>query len=302
MLRRPTSALLVLAVLTGSGASMRATEEPVGSAIRQTLKEFDSLKATARPEAAGKGRAGMPGLIVIAAPEATVAKPPPVRMQSADERKKAKRSQNWLVDAMMKPERDGSERGTAADDDEATTDDEGLDPLEKLIVEQLRAEDPDDKAHAKAKEFEADDATRLEHAFNPLDNFMAAWISPRDHELLLKAKTGNSDPVVTVLPGRDLPVAALGGSTFASPNERSAPGLTQPIENPYLQLGTPVLPTPPAAPMPEAQFRPESSTPAPTLNPAPVDSRRPADLKAPLPGSLKKAEVDARYFPQLKRF
>ncbi|MFZ9682409.1 MAG: hypothetical protein ACO3DQ_04295 [Cephaloticoccus sp.] len=150
MSRRRATALLGLAIAWGSGASLWAGDDPADNAIQATQQEFDSLKAAAKPEPAGTGRAGLPGLNVIAAPAPAAANPVPVRGQSADDLKRAKRAQNWLVDAIMKPQRDPGDRSKSFDDEDETADDEDLAPFEKLIAEQLRGKKDEAKAPPRA--------------------------------------------------------------------------------------------------------------------------------------------------------
>jgi hypothetical protein len=249
------------------------------------------------------GAAALPGLSLpevaplpsAPAPESPL---PPESGLGPDGLKKKAGTGNWLVDAMEKADRDAKADkapGRAQDRDEQL----------KADLELLRGEEKD-PAHpereaaaldltAKAKP-EADELKAP--AYNPLDAFMAGWISARDHDLLVPAKVDPGDPAHA--DGLDLgPADALRAGPEASAlNElRAAP-------NPYLaelERSPPSAASSLAAPLLPALVPPDLLEPAVAPLSAGADAR-PADNARSVVPDFAQPSGDDKYFPQLKRF
>jgi hypothetical protein len=117
---------------------------------------------------------------------------------------------------------------------------------------------------------------------NPLSNYLAAWMTPRDLELL-KARDAATNPAGS---------AATPGRTAGAPSVTPA---TQRV-NPY-------LPAPSSAPKTQLTIAPVVPAPKPptALSPPSKTEDAPAKTTGP-PAERQKAQDDAKYFPQLKRF
>jgi hypothetical protein len=200
-----------------------------------------------------------------------------------------KKSANWLVDAMTeKPKKsagqDGREKLPGATDDEK---EKSLEPS---------AVDEKEKADEKPK--------RVEKVANPLDSYVASWVSPQDLSLVRsimrdQGPEAGSDPLLASIPAggatgsaREV-TAPFGTAAAAAPTMPSAPR-----ENPFLQL----LNTPPpsaaasqmAAPPAAATISPMVATVPPVPDPA-------ASQKSPIPSFVKPRE-DEKFNKQMKRF
>jgi len=207
-----------------------------------------------------------------------------------------KKSANWLVDEMTKkpqPDaRDKSQRGReSATDRETTLDDE---------------QKSDDAQAEPAKAVESREAKPAEPALNPLNQYMAGWMTPKDYALLRPGLGGDTAPeaaagrgdTALAMPGATGPVASGGGMDLGlglSGNAVPSTGTPAAKENPFLQTFTPPLQS-------AATFAP---SPEPTVSPnAPGVFTAPSE---PPPMRPKTPEIarppdDAKYFKQLKRF
>lgn len=130
---------------------------------------------------------------------------------------------------------------------------------------------------------------------NPLDHFMAAWLSPADFRLLL-SKSPAAWPVVTGGSG------ALIGARSASAN-----GAVAAKVNPYLaEIPDPAAPTAASGSKQIDHADKGSSTlPAAAAMPTAVSTgASPPPASPPAAGAVEawKARDDAKYFKQLKRF
>lgn len=302
MIRRAAIRLgLAVGVLSLAGTAWGVTDEKAeAGGIQQAKQEFDTIKDTVKSISGTDARKALPRINGIDAPAiAPLMDAPATRKPNSLDEKKARRNQNWLVEAMMKEptdQRDPTKR--KADQGESLDEDENLDPMERLLVEQLRGDEAK-KAQAAAEELRAQE--ELKNAVvNPLNDFMAAWISTRDHDLLL----GNQPAVKTEPSFDDVRL-----QTMASAHEnrllsfnRAGPETVR-AENPYLSLPEvglreerPVV-TVPGLGSTQTFTQPAITTPLP-----PEPSAESKRGKEALPPILTKPEEDARYFPQLKRF
>lgn len=233
-----------------------------------------------------------------------------------------RKSVNWLLDAMADPK----DRNHAMQDPK---DPFGL----RLAAPGAKSGETDllaqDRALAREKQASADRAERAlgqgdkqpasAATPNPLNRYMAEWMTPQDLALLnpKAATAGNSVPAGSPLAGPGDEVAAAGSAVpdLSIPGSES-PGFTaglsntlpvQPAkENPYLaELALPAPPSPTNAPAYVPMQAPNllSPTPAPSLF-APVTPQTPQAQPgvSPLLEQVQKAQDDAKYFKQLKRF
>jgi hypothetical protein len=117
---------------------------------------------------------------------------------------------------------------------------------------------------------------------NPLSSYLKTWITPRDYELLKPKGSAANAPGVTVGTGRDV----------------TAPtGLTQGMQaNPYVADTAPSVTAKPKTPP-----NPPIAAPPASASMAAKDDAAPAKAAGP-PADVRKAQDDAKYFPQLKRF
>lgn len=278
-----------------------ATDEKAEvSAIQEVKREFDTIKDVVKPLGVPDSRKALPNINGIDTPTIMLLpEAPTARKTNPLDEKKARRSQNWLVEAMMKdPDESRDPAKLKTDKDELGEGENGLDPMERLIVQQLRGDDVK-KSQDAAQELRVQD--ELKNAvMNPLNDFMAAWISSRDRDLLLgDQSTGqaySSVKDIRLLSARPQSNNPLAGLNLAESE-------TTRLENPYLNLPdlnlrheAPVASTPDLA-----GYRPsiQPTATAPTFTNPPAEQRRGKDA---LPSPLTKPEEDARYFPQLKRF
>lgn len=308
LLRRLLSATLLVAAAGVSTAQTGTGGGPAeDDAIAAARREFQSLR-TAEKIRGEEMKLQLPD---IAAPnlQQTV---PPVSGPGASERNnrtaspdRKKKSDNWLVDAIMKhPEKPDEPKAWSEEDDPA----QPRDPFAELIAETLRPAPKTDAGKVSAERESARDE-RVVEAPNPFAAYMSTWISPQQRDILLpqaQALLRGSNPE------RDMPAGTSGffggsagrvpGGADSGPAIWSAPMPGLPSHagfsgeaqtNPFLNggdLAPPVtLPTmaqpqfaPPAAPMPAM---PETAR---TRTEPPTPLAKPAD--------------DAKYFPQLKRF
>ncbi|MEZ5413716.1 MAG: hypothetical protein R3F03_05315 [Opitutaceae bacterium] len=297
MIRR---AAICFVLSWGVLSARAASDEPAsGGGLQEAKDEFATIKDATVPVSGADARKALPRINGIDAPSvAPLLEAPSARKASAREEKKARRSQNWLVEAMMKEPSDQRDpRKRDAEEEESLEEAENMDPMERLLVEQLRGDDT--KAAQAAEELRTREELK-DAVVNPLNDFMAAWISSRDHELLLGEQAGTQPD--TAFRDFRLPTPSLAGDGGLGAFKLTGAETTR-VANPYLSLPdsglreeNPVVTVPGLGPPPTVV--PLSGT-AP-LQPEPViESKRGKEV---LPPVLTKPEEDARYFPQLKRF
>jgi hypothetical protein len=269
----------------------------IGAAAQQ-LKELkaDAAARDASPRSAGPSLS-VPALNVSPANPAPTPSPLPSEAVT-------KRSENWLVDGVMKPK--PSRIG-----DPATT--------EKPAARRNRSESVSDRGEledetaqadgsksSEARERQSEEEERRERSrttFDPMARFMADWLTPGDYALLRPAVSGNAS--TSALPGEPAPVASDLSAALESWSTGGAGGIgdpkvplpgAKPADNPFLQFLTP--PETPAAPLsPPVTFAPPP--PAPLATPAaPVEERRPTSN---LPDFVRPTSDD-KYFKPLKKF
>jgi hypothetical protein len=296
--------LLLLAVAAAKGGDAPA---PPADSISATKKDLAAVKALGSPaEASGsslptvdlKAVSPGPGGERIEAPALT----PAADEASLDPSRKRDKGAtgNWLVDAMeRKPEK--ARAGTGRD---------GLSRADgDLLREGDRAalrEDQDARGSQEPGE-RAGPKDRSAGAYNPLDAFMAGWISARDRDLLLPAKgyaAGGGEPARPRQGGFQDVGAASAEFTIEgllSPADFGEPGGQAAQPNPY--LASPDLSP---APGPRAFSSPQPpATTAPGDRAAPFFfGAQPDAIDAPrsfIPDFARPSEDD-KYFKQMKRF
>lgn len=227
-----------------------------------------------------------------------------LKRTGTEQRTNAKKSQNWLLDAMDKE----NER---ADSRRALPGNRSLDRdrLDKERAQPFGASEKSEigdyglDAERVAKPTAREIANETVPANNPLMPFMADWISKRDMDLLLPrnpAEPRFDENRAFFSPGTSLDAQSTItlGDIGRTAETAAAPALrTQ--DNPYLS----------GLALPNA-VGPASSQ---LLVPAPASSdfdrrssltvERPKDDRQPTPSvDLSKPDQDAKFFPQLKRF
>lgn len=281
-------------------------EDPIAAARR----DFNSLKG-ARNALEQSSKLNLPS---VSAPDFTLGSSPMPRAPALSEEemkklKAAKKSTNWLVDAMMKPEekasRDPRERATASTQ-------AGRDRELASNSAMGATKDPEASLEKGTQELAAKDEKTLPPPekrtgpeFNPLASYMSGWMTPQDYSLLkpgidngaAATASNRGDPS---LPGAGADLSVLGDAGSALDLGKDTRGvqrfeLPKPADNPFLQsfnagsgASAPVFSAPPApVPAPVNALL----SPAPDLAPA----------RSKIPDFVKPA-VDEKYFKQLKRF
>jgi len=204
----------------------------------------------------------------------------------------AKKSANWLVDAMMKPE----EKDPRALRDK-------ISGAEKRERDLTSAKDP--RAAAEKKEDLPPTEKKLGPEFNPLNRYMAGWMTTQDYALLkpgLDSSTGALGMIARnepALRGLDADASMLGDAGSAldlSAVGKNAPLVQfKPVENPFLQSLAPSATPGPMAFTAPAGPNPSSASAA--LAPPPEV----APQKSVIP-DFAKPSTDDKYFKPLKRF
>ncbi|MEY2879943.1 MAG: hypothetical protein RLZZ15_2323 [Verrucomicrobiota bacterium] len=299
---RSFGAVFLAAVVGATAAEPAAGEKPSADtarpapaatedALAAAKREFGSLKAT-RVQANEKTSAPDIGLTGLRT-EPSATRPAPLGRGAADAA--AKKNANWLVDAMAAKE---PMPGASRDPKTAAETDKGL-PGRGTLPGLRSAQTLDPRTSASTTE-------KKNEAFaNPLNGYMAGWMTPRDFEILrpgLEAAQATAEfrsmekaPDVFNRPSD----VSLGESANRSP------GMTVEIrpanaraENPYLQFVAPAAAA--NLPPPRPAF---AVAPAPVANVVPPvrADALPSPVGAPIPDFVK-PRTDEKYFKQLKRF
>lgn len=285
--------------------------EPTASPIASAKRDFEAVKS-----ARGSVEQQSLELPKASAPELHIVSEPlpfsPVRLDAKDKDKTRDgarqhgKSDNWLLNA-MKDSRTSSSRDTASATERGES--SPADTADALHESRDFRGETDIKASAHEKS--ALPAKHAEPVANPLDGYMAAWMTPGDFQLLKSTSAASNGGALsgTMLPqtfGEQIipPPAPRQTSSPVTGFAANAPG-----SNPQsLSQGNPYLPDL-AIPGADAARPAGSSFQSPvtfTPPPPPVTPafRPPTDQpnKEPTPSELLKARDDSKYFPQLKRF
>ena len=281
------SLLLGAAVALADDKPAPPTEKPAPPAeegIAVAKREFDAVKSQRGARDSAKLELGG-----LAAPEIQVGGPAPQALPSASEATLAarKKSANWLVDAMAEAEK----KKSVSDARDKKPDD--------------RAPDKDADALSTARQEPRDANKSIEPAGNPLDRYMASWMSPHDFSLLRPVLAGDTTNFLsgrneTTLAGLD---AGLGDTVHTDslgllPGGVPTTGIpAPPRENPFLEGLTP-------PPQTSLRLLPTTMAPANATNPtssllAPAPQPPPAKALTP---DFVKPRTDEKYYKQMKRF
>lgn len=294
----------MLAMALCLSAESRAAEEPAQpSALSTAQQEFKHLKDSTAPN----GNARRLGLPTLEGLNPGQAEPVPYqgilnRESKAADKKSSAQNKNWLVDAVMKEQKRDGKAALSSDDEDEVDEDEDLDPLQKLIVEQLRGPDEEDADQIKEDSAKAEIATETA-VLNPLTDYMSGWISARDRDLLLgdvKPRDGSALISRFSDPAGSSAAPEHAQFFFMAPADSPA-GLAAAPENPYLDLAPLQQPLEGSMPL-NFEAPPKPITPIYQLPDAMPTVTPPKRLNNLAPPGLSKPEEDARYFPQLKRF
>jgi hypothetical protein len=228
-------------ILVLAAAPIRADNAPAPAAdsIAAAKKDFATIKSSslapdstsALPALDMKDMGPTPGAQGITAPAPLASD----KETSLDPTKKSKGTGNWLVDAMdkernsenAKPSRPGDERLKADADLEADPD---------------KAESAGAKDEASGREARDSASPRepTDHVYNPLDSFMASWVSARDHDLLVPTSKGEAPGGVEAAPHSDvsagpdpMPSGSLVDMLLPAPDTASWEE-TKPEANPFV--------------------------------------------------------------------
>lgn len=285
-------AAIAVAVESPSGATPAAP--PADDSIAAAKRDLEAIKAargmTAPPPA------GVPSFTT---PALHSDAPGPKRMElprPAAEAAAAKKSANWLVDAMTaKPVRTAGEKGLRNEATAGAAD-----------IADAGENDPAERRLATEKTERREARTHPKPIINPLADFMAGWMTPQDFKLL-QSEPGAGDATGWVargessFGGRSSGEAA--GTSAVGRVERNLPGRSAapPRGNPFLQdfAGA----TDPLTANRGATAAPPAATSVPppqSVVPPPVIPAPPPPPSAP--PAFVKPNDDAKYFKPLKRF
>lgn len=346
---------VVAGVLAGAGVGLSvAADAPANEAsISNAKKELDLLRASRGLPT--DTRSAMPRLELPSAPALSLGGDAPAPAVSPkDAKPSTKRSTNWLVDAMQKEtDATATGKGTRAGARESDVRDRLLDLPNRLATEAAgrgangeieAASDSDllqmqlelERRQAARRDAEAAETARKTDlpVFNPLNSYMAEWMSAGDYALLQAgaganavggsnspdaASTANSNSgLISALSGTSLPggpaaaSAALGGDSISAAfggmdrDFLAAPSRASAAANPFLQPLDPAAPSPVSAANLSATSAPAAFPLLPGTSDGPV--QRPAFAPEPPPSAPAKLpdfvrpQTDEKYFKQLKRF
>ena len=321
------AALLLLASLASSvhADEYRAPVSPDRDGLAGAKEDYQAIKAAGRPSV--QQSLDLPAIPTPTLPAAADAPAPPRPdriapggdARQAAELKESERKKNWLVDALLPPD-ERAERASRENADgpaQLAGKDDASSRLDRAADRDERAR-ISDKAKGRAppkrspRDRDSDDAKPAAFAaVNPLDRYMAAWMTPADRTLLLErggvASGEGGAGLAAPRPAAALPdvianaFPGAAGRGAASPAD--VPAMTRPAENPFLRSLEPALPrdaddSPIASAPPVPVTVPDLALPAaPAAGPTP--SLRPTESLA---DQLKARDEADRAFRQLKRF
>jgi hypothetical protein len=274
-MRATLGALVLVAALPLVAADAPATD-PLAAGARD-LADVKAMASPSQTQAAGSG--AKPEAAPADLPMAHAAK---ATLPAVAVGRDGSGTGNWLVDAMM--------------DTKAEREALGLSPKSGKVDLKAVA----DAAAAKAPE-EPLQKLRTEAAYNPIDAFMAGWVSARDRDLLVPAKGAEQAKVAgtaaePVLPGgNDLTASLLAAQ------DSGAAADARPAGNPYLELFTASQPA--TVHLAPVQELPDFASPAAKATQTGlIPDPRPADASRSLIPDFAQPDDDDKYFKQMKRF
>jgi len=305
-----TIALLAAGASAFADNATHATENGIATAKR----DFDALKT------AGEGleqrgfvlpTPSMPTLDLKT--ESTPAQPLQNLVQKENVAPKSSdplKSRNWLLDAMAdNRSRTGTDRAPAMAGASSEKGSIGLDllPAASPSARDAKSVQPAGKASLEEQGLDA-------KTTNPLNGYMAAWMTPRDFELLEPKSrpasvSAGSSPLAPMGGLTADPMLSLAGPSAVDVSADIRGGATSPQlearENPY--LGEFTISPPPLRQAPIMQ--PADAESAIHLIPVAPTTATPTTIipgaetpSVPSPIDALKNQDDAKYFKQLKRF
>lgn len=296
------TSLFLLAWTTGvfadepKPAADKGPAQPSEDSISAAKRDFAGIKAAR--DGLDQPAAKLPSLSTPDFSSGSAAPRPLTSGTTAADALVAKKSANWLVDAMMKPDQKESH------DLQSKT--PGGTKSERNELAGNGSSGATDSRLSADKNAELPSAERrVGPEFNPLTRYMSGWMTSQDYALLKPGLDGATSASLSSrgdpsLPSRSANAASLGDAGSAldlSAGNKAAPfALPKPAENPFLQsLNSGGAFTANPIP-PQAVSIPGSSANASSA--APVEIPPP---KSRIPDFAKPA-TDEKYFKQLKRF
>jgi hypothetical protein len=283
-------------VARGEEKASVATSTTAETSIATAKQDFEALKSAR--EAGTPGKAELPRVTMSELQLGAAAPPQPWTAPNSNPA--ARKSENWLLDAMEK--KPGAPRRTDARREKSATD---------ALSSEKKADDMEDARMrdriSTSSRGGADDAANPAEntaspkaVDNPLTRYMGQWMTPQDYALLqptlsAAARAGTSPASFSAaLPGSAVDGAAAANLDFAlGPTVDVPPPMPRaPAENPYLT----------GLSLPASQPAPVSTAPAPVVPPPMLTTPAPeaAPVKSNVPDFVKPS--DEKYFKPLKRF
>jgi len=292
----------LLVLLVSAAAAAHAGEPPPAPAgIDAAKRDFDAVK-NARSNAVAP-RSDVPA---VSTPELHLSGDDfsAFRESQRTESDRAKnlkdrKSRGWLVDAMEEKKPDSrsharkGDRATTDERDDATDSNTATDPANLLTAPAEKNERESPRTPAAATD-------------NPLNNYMAGWMTPKDYDLLKVRPETDAGAIAGPARVGESAATAPGVESLLRPSS-SGPGaerapfmLPDSKSNPYL---ADLLPSPGGGPAEALRLPPPPPAPTRVESFAPLPKNDlPPPKSAVSPADLLKPSNDAKYFPQLKRF
>jgi hypothetical protein len=299
------SGTLLLAVLASAARADDAA--PPADSIAAAKKDIAAIKS---PVNQADTAAALPALDMKDVGPVPGSARPDLSMLLSQERdaaldpsKKKTGTGNWLVDAMDKNTSSRASRSKEKDDilkgdpDLVRADEKGV----RLERDPLSPDDAVEKERAKEP---------VEPVYNPLDAFMAGWVSARDRDLLLTSSKGDglngadlgkarADALPGVEAGQPGPAADLAIQQVDASSFEDAKGA-----NPYVwALDLPLeLPMKSLAAPDASAFAPAEFQDAVRGLSGPGVDARPVDASRSFVPEFAQPDDDDKYFKQMKKF
>lgn len=289
--------------------------DPLGAAKRD-YAAIEEAKTGVQPGKAARPQQSMPTLEVGTGPE--FQRPAEATRKNAKKTGQRARgaSGNWLLDGMAAVkksdanQKSAGEKGEPRDFERASKLDDAK--LGEELVELGEEAENSERTESLAKTSKEREK-RVETAPNPLNNYMASWMTPRDLELLQpKGGAPGAAPVARRDISFEAPNSAISGSSSSFSAPLSGFGVAQEkpklgATNPYLSdfaVGTGNSRSLAAALAPVGNVEPARPALQPSVKLDPqADRAQPSPPTTPTRASeTLQAHDDAKYFKQLKRF
>lgn len=287
--------------LFGLTATLLAAEKPptepskarAEDGIAASRRDLELIRA-AKGGAAEQPRDGSPQFPGSEIQFTPTEQPRPPHPLTPTQAAAAKKSTNWLIEAVMK------KPAGATEEKERSENISRLENAEIRFENATRNRNKDQSAVARADRQEARQIA--EQIVNPLTNFMAGWMTPHDYKLLQSGMGAES--AVNLVARGERAANAVFPSSGSEPAVLSALGkpasnpLAQvPRENPFLQdIGaTAAAASKPFGSIPQPAIETQTTAKPSIPTPEPPPAR-------PIAPGFVKPNDDAKYFKPLKRF